>query len=51
MKRLPRPVLEDPVLYVSRIIANLASTLLLLLPLPHFLADPRELELLPGKSR
>ena len=40
---------EDSVLYVSRMIARLASTLLMLLQLPIFLADPQELVLLPGK--
>ena len=42
-------MLEDAVLYVSRTIAHLASILLMLLPLPIFLADPQELVLLPGK--
>ena len=40
---------EDSVLYVSRMIAHLASILLMLLQLPIFLADPQELVLLPGK--
>ena len=42
-KRLPRVVLEDSVLYVSRPIVHLASILLILLPLPIFLSDPQEL--------
>ena len=48
--RLPCVVLEDPILYVSRIIAHLASTLLLLLPLPDSVANPHELDLLLGKN-
>ena len=48
MKRRPRVVLGDSVLYVSRIIASLAS-ILLLPPLPKFLAHAQELDLLPGK--
>ena len=47
--RLPRVVLEDSVLHVSRIIAHLASILRMLSPLPKFLADPQEFDLLPGK--
>ena len=46
-KRFLRVVREDQVLCVSRTLADVASTLLMLLPLPHFLADPRELGLLP----
>ena len=49
-KRLPRVVLEDSVLHVTRKIAHLASIHLLLLPLPKFLADPQELDLLPGET-
>ena len=48
-KRLPRVVIEDTVLRVSRTIAHLASKLLVLPPLPDFLADPQELDSLPGK--
>ena len=40
---------EASVLYVRRMIAHLASILLMLLQLPIFLADPQELVLLPGK--
>ena len=43
-KRLPRAVLEDSVLYVSRTIAHLASILLMLLPSPNVLADLHELD-------
>ena len=48
-KLLPRVVLEDSIVYVSRIIAHLASILLLLLASPNCLADLRELSLLTGK--
>ena len=46
-KRLPRAVLENSFLYVSRMIAHLASILLMLLSFPKFVADPQELDLLP----
>ena len=42
-------MLEDTVLQVSHILARLVSTLLMSLPLPNFLADLRELDLLPEK--
>ena len=41
-KRLPRVVLQDSVLHVSRIIAHLASILLMSLVLQKNLADPGE---------
>ena len=40
---------DEPVMFVSRVVAHLASILLLPQPLPSFLADPQELDLLPGK--
>ena len=43
----PRAVLENSFLYVSRMIAHLASILLMLLSFPKFVADPQELDLLP----
>ena len=48
-KRLPSVVLEDSVLYASRTLAHLAFILLMSLPLPKFLADLQELDLLPEK--
>ena len=50
-RRLPSAVPEDTVLQVRCILARLVSTLLMSLPLPNFLADLRELDLLPGKIR
>ena len=47
--RLPRVLLEDSVLYVSHMIAYLASILRMLPPFPDCLSDPQELDLLPGK--
>ena len=44
-KRLPRVVLDDSVLYGSSIPAQLASILLMLLPLPYFLVNLQELDL------
>ena len=49
--RLQCVVLEDSVLYGSRMIAHLASILLMLPPLLNVLAESQELELLPGKSK
>ena len=49
-RRLPSAVLEDTVLQVSRFLARLVFTLLMSLPL-NFLADLRELDLLPEKIR
>ena len=48
-KRLPRVVLEDSALHVSRRIAHLASILLVLRSLPKFLVDLQNLDLLPEK--
>ena len=42
-------MLKDSVLYVSRVLAHLASILLMLLPLPNILVDPHEPDLLPEK--
>ena len=50
-KRLPHVMLENPVPYTSRKIADLASILLMLHPLPKVLADSYEFDLLPEKSR
>ena len=50
-RRLPSAVPEDTVLQVRCVLARLVSTLLMSLPLPNFLADLRELDLLPGKIR
>ena len=47
-KRLPRSVHDDSVLYVNHVLAHRASILLMLLPLPNFIADPQELDQLPG---
>ena len=47
--RLPRAVFEDSFLYVNRVLAHVASTLLMSLPLPNCLADLQELDLLPEK--
>ena len=49
-KRLPRVLLEDSDLYVGRILAHPAHLLLMLLPLPFFLADRRELDVLPVRD-
>ena len=48
-KRLPRVVLEDSVLYVSRTTVRLASMLLRSFPLHDGLVDLQELDLLPEK--
>ena len=48
-KRLPTVLLEDSVLYVSRVLVRLVSILLISLPLPKFLADLEELDLLLEK--
>ena len=48
-KHFPRVALEYSVLSVSRVVVKLASILLMLLPLPTFIADPQEHELLPVK--
>ena len=47
--RLPSLVHEDSVLYVIHVLIRLASILLLSLPLPKFLADLQELDLLPER--
>ena len=48
-KRLPRVVIEGPVLYVSRELAHPVSMLLVLTPLPNVPADLQGLDLLPEK--
>ena len=42
-------MLEDSVLNVSRVLAHLASVVLMLIPLPKFLADLQDLDWLPEK--
>ena len=48
-KRLPSALHQDSVRYVHLVFFRLVSRLLMLLPLPKFLADPQELDLLPEK--